>query len=221
MKKLVLVFVMMMLFSFAAPADIPRPQTPTPTPTPEPSPTAKVKTQKSIDARLQILLVKTDTAKLKIPKSQIAQLRAQLDELDGGGNSAAAAAGTGLSVSRIQTIVSGAFLSLAIVFGGLWFVRSKTSKPPKNGVSKTGQTGKTAAILAVLFLSGAAATAVVANVGPPPEARSISGKLFTDYVHQYMQASGNIKLVVNDDKNEESIVLEVPDPHGYPDRDEE
>jgi hypothetical protein len=211
MKKLVLVFVMMMSFSFAAPADIPRLQTPTP----EPSPTAKVKTKKSIDARLQILLVQTDTAKLKIPKSQIAQLRAQLDELDGGGNTAAAVTTNGLSVSRIQTIVSGAFLSLAIVFGGLWFARSKT---PKDGVSKT---GKAVGVLAILFLSGAAATAVVANVGPPPEARSISGKLFTDYVHQYMQASGNIKLVVSDDKNEESIVLEVPDPHGYPDRDEE
>lgn len=204
MKKLVLTAVILMLFSSAALADIARPSTPKPTETP--------KQQKSIETTLSITLTKTKTAKLKIPKSQIAKLRAQLDELDGGGNNVASAS-TRTSFGAIQTIVSGAFLSLAIAFGGIWFVRSK--KVETKG-------GRTLAIGALLFLTGAAASVAVANIGPPSEARSITGKLFSQSVHSYKQASGGIKLMTYDDKNDfDGIELEVPDPNGFPDKDEE
>jgi hypothetical protein len=36
-----------------------------------------------------------------------------------------------------------------------------------------------------------------------------------------MQASGEIKLMASEDPSERGIVLEVPDPNGFPDRDEE
>jgi hypothetical protein len=195
-----------MSFSFAALADIPRPSTPKPTETP--------KQRKAIDTTLSITLTKTKTAKLKIPKSQIKQLRAQLDELDGGGESnTASAQAPRFSFGRLQTIVSGAFLSLAIAFGGIWFARSKKAET---------KTGRSLAIGAFLFLSGAVATAVLANAGPPPEARSITGKIFSDHVHQYKQASGEIKLMVSDDPNGRDVIeLEVPDPNGFPEREGE
>jgi len=202
MKKLVLTAVILMSFSSAALADIPRPSTPKPTDTP--------RQRKSIDTTLSILLTKTRTAKLKIPRSRIAQLRAQLDELDGGQNNTAPVSGPE-GFTRLQTIVSGAFLSFALVFGGLWFARSKN-------IDTKGVRGS--AIAAFIFLSGAAATAVLANAGPPDEARSITGKIFTEAVHSYKQASGEIKLMVSDEEGDR-VVLVVPDPNGLPDRDEE
>jgi hypothetical protein len=202
MKKSIFALFLLVLFSIGAAADISRPKTPQPTATP--------KQKKSIDTTLSIVLTKTKTAKLKIPRSQIAQLRAQLDELDGGGNNTAAVSSSG-GFTRLQTIVSGAFLSLALVFGGLWFARSKK-------IDTKGARGL--AIGAFLFLSGAVATVVMANAGPPDEARSITGKIFSEPVHSYKQASGEIKLMVSDEEGDR-VVLVVPDPTGFPDRDEE
>jgi hypothetical protein len=79
-----------------------------------------------VDANLTIRLDKdAKQARLIIPKSAVRELRAQLDDLDQDGNVTAAASVGG--VSRIQTIMAGVFLSLAIVFGGVWFTRSKRS----------------------------------------------------------------------------------------------
>lgn len=205
MKKLVLTAVILMSFSSAALADIARPSTPRPTETP--------KQRKAIDTRLSITLTKTKTARLKIPRSHIQQLRAQLDELDGGDSNTAGTQAPRFSFGRLQTIVSGAFLSLAIAFGGIWFARSKKAET---------KTGRTLAAGAFLFLSGAVATVVLANAGPPSEARSITGKIFSDYVHQYKQASGEIKLMTYDADDEyDGVELEVPDPNGLPHREEE
>jgi hypothetical protein len=132
-----------------------------------------------------------------------------LDELDGGANNTAAVSSSG-GFTRLQTIVSGAFLSLALVFGGLWLARSKK-------IDTKGARGL--AIGAFIFLSGAVATVVLANAGPPDEARSITGKIFSEPVHSYKQASGEIKLMIND--VDEDIELVVPDPSGFPDNDEE
>ena len=202
MKKSIFALFLLVSFSIVAAADIPRPKTPQPTATP--------KQKKSIDTTLLITLTKTKTAKLKIPRSQIAQLRAQLDEMDGGGNNTAAVSGSA-GFTRLQTIVSGAFLSLALVFGGLWFARSKK-------IDTKGARGL--AIGAFLFLSGAVATVVLANAGPPDEARSITGKMFTEAVHSYKSGSGEIKLMVSDEGGDR-VELVVPDPNGFPDSDEE
>lgn len=176
------------IFASAALADVRLPNTPKPTPAP--------KEKKALETRLFISIQKNEKeARLQIPKDQIKQLRAQLDELDGGSNNAAF-----LSFSRTQTVVSGLFLSLAFVFGGVWLARSRQTalKPNKSLVAG-----------AVLFFSGALAAVCYANIGPPIDARSITSKIFSQSVHQYKQASGKIKLEINE--NDDNIRLIVPD----------
>jgi hypothetical protein len=188
MKRIFSLCLLLAMFSIAAVADVRLPNTPKPTPSP--------KAAKAIDTYLNIRIDKdAKEARLLIPKDQLKQLRAQLDELDGDSNTAAF-----LSFSRTQTIVSGLFLSLAFVFGGVWFARSRKSdlKPSKTIVAG-----------AILFLCGAFAVIAYANIGPPIEARSITGRIFTPAVHQYKQASGAIKLGTTDDTY--GVQLIVPD----------
>lgn len=190
MKKLFSSIALIAVFALVAFADVRLPDTPTP------------KQSKKIDTRLRISISKdAKEARLRIPKSQIQQLRAELDELDGGESTAA----TTFSFSRMQTIVSGLFLSLAFVAGGVWLARSRSG----GGKSET-KTAKTLIIGAGLFLTGAMATIAFANVGPPPEARSLTGKIFSNSVHVYKQASGKIKLETTDG-NYGDIELIVPD----------
>ena len=187
MKKALNLFALIALFSIAVFADVPRPD--------------NSKNQKSVSTTMMIHL-KSDAkeAKLVIPRSQIQQLRAQLDELDNGtDNTAAVVSNSG--ITRTQTIVSGLFLSMAIVFGGIWFVRSGRT---------ASKTAKIAAIAVLLLGTGSIATLVFANAGPPPEARSITGKMFAQGVHIYGFGSGQIKVeVTNEDR--QYIDLIVPD----------
>jgi hypothetical protein len=183
-----------MLSSLVAMADIPRPATPKPTPSP--------KQKKAIDTWLSIRLDRdAREARLVIPKSQVKQLRAELDELDGGADNTAAVRG----FTGTQTIVSGMLLTLAFVFGGVWLTRS--------GKMAT-KNGRAFGIGAFLFLGGAFATVVFANIGPPLEARSITGKIFAPGVHTYKQASGDIKLETSAEGDH--IQLIVPDPKDTP-----
>ncbi len=185
MKKIVLGMCLLVLFTANAFSDV-RFETPKPTATP--------KQAKALDTRLYIRISSdTKEARLVIPKSQLQQLRAELEQLDDS-NSA-----NSFNFTRTQTIVSGLFISLAFVFGGVWFARSRKIET---------KTGKSLVAGVVLFLSGAFATIAFANVGPPPDARSITGKIFSDAVHQYSQASGNIKLEISDADN--GIQLIVP-----------
>jgi hypothetical protein len=185
MKKLFSLAVVVMLFSALAFADIRRPDD------------SKSKPSKAIDATLSISIDGTATeARLIIPRSQLRQLRAELDQLDGADDTAASAG----NFTRTQTIVSGLFLSLAFVFGGVWFARSGKLASPQ---------AKAMVIAVGLFASGAFATFVYANAGPPTDARSITGKIFTPSVHMYKQAWGNIKLEVSDESR--SVRLIVPD----------
>jgi len=177
---------LVLLVSAAAFADIPRP---------DKSP----KPQSGVPSTLEIKLdPNAKEATLIIPKSQVKQLRAELDALDDdSGNTAAATGG----ISRIQTIVSGAFLSLAFVFGGMWFVRS--------GRSAT-KAGKALIAMAVVAGIGSAVTLVFANAGPPPEARSITSRLFDkNLFFPYRFASGKIKIETSDKNFVQLIVPEV------------
>ncbi len=184
---------MVLLVSVAALADIARPQPPK-----EPKPNSS----KSIETGMSIRLdSEAKEARLIIPKSQIKQLRAQLNQLDDGSDNTAALISPG-SFSRTQTIVSGSFLSLALIFGGIWFVRS--------GKSAT-KTGKGLVVLAVVAGIVSAATLVYANAGPPQEARSITGKMFTQAVHMYGTGWGTVKLEAGDKNQIELIVPNPPD----------
>lgn len=188
MKRIFSLWLLVTMFSIAAFADVRLPDTPKPTPAP--------KEKKAIDTYLSVRISKdAKDARLLIPKDQIKQLRAQLDELDGSSNNAAL-----LSFSRTQTIVGGLFLSLAFVFGGVWLTRVRKSDLKPNKAVIAG---------AVLFLCGAFVVITYANIGPPMEARSITGRIFSPAVHQYKQASGSIKLETTDDTF--GVQLIVPD----------
>ena len=188
MNRIICLTTIFFLASVAVFADIARPQ-----PNKDPKPV------KSLDATMTIRLDRNaKAARLLIPKSQIKQLRAELEQMDGDSDNTAAVTTPG-NFTRTQTIVSGTFLSLALVFGGMLFVRTGKAS------------GKALIILAVLAGLGTAATFVYANIGPPPEARSITSRLFNDKVFTpYQFASGNIKIETVDSGNLQLIVPVVP-----------
>jgi len=172
-------------------ANIARPDPPK---TPKPKPSTSIIT--TMDIRLDS---DAKEARLIIPKSQLKQLRAQLDDMDDADDNTAAV--TTPSFSRTQTIMSGAFLSLAIVFGGMWFARSGKA---------ASKTVKTLIIATTIAGIASAATFVYANAGPPDEARSITGKMFSQAVHIYGFGWGQVKLETSD--KDDRITLIVPNP---------
>jgi hypothetical protein len=190
MKRIVITIALVMTASMLAYADI-APVKPEKTPKPKPG----------VSTTMFIMLDRNATEPvLRIPKAQIKQLRAELEQMDDSEDNTAAITAPGeSSISRTQTIVSGMFLSLALVFGGIWFVRS----------GKTSQ-AKGKALMA-LTVATAAASVVYANIGPPPEARAITSALFTQGVHRYKQASGKIKLETMTEPNRNVVELIVPD----------
>ncbi len=200
MKRILCLTTFVLLAAVAVFADIARPD---PTKTPKPA--------KGVDTTMSIRLDRNATeAKLIIPKSQIKQLRAELEQLDDDSDNTAAVTQPS-SLSRTQTIVSGAFLSLALVFGGMWFVRS--------GKAAT-KSGKTFVLLAVLAVTGAAASFVYANAGPPPEARTITGKMFSQSMHMYKYGSGKIKVETSSKGNNVEFIVPDPQPAATPSSDE-
>lgn len=188
MKKIFCIVAITLLLSTIAFADLAKP--------PTPNGTRRIET--TLDIRLD---ANAKEARLIIPRSQIKQLRAELESLDDGSDNTATIVGSS-GISRLQTIMSGMFLSLAFVIGGVWFVRS--------GRAETKAVKSMVALLAVSF-AGTSATFVFGNAGPPSEARSITGKMFTPAVHMYGFGWGKIKLEVSDeDKN--AVRLIVPNP---------
>lgn len=148
----------------------------------------------SVAAHMTIKLDRSATeARLVIPRNQIRQLRAELDAIDNPQDTAYA------GFQKTQMIVAGTLMSLAFVFGGMWIIRKE------NGHTSKG----TIAAAAVLASIGSIATIVHANVGPPPEVRTINGKMFSESVHRYKTGSGRIKIEISDS---DEVVLIVPDP---------
>lgn len=160
-----------------------------------------VKTPTAVDAYLSIKLDRdAKEAKLIIPRDQLKALRAEIDSIPDDGTTAAVG-----GISRLQTIVSGAFISLALVFAGIWFARSGRLYTKR---------GKAAAAGLLIAITGTMAAVVYGNAGPPAEARSITGKMFSQAVHIYKFGGGRIKLEVSD--TEEGLQLIVPDPEPSP-----
>jgi hypothetical protein len=192
----VILFVAIAVFADAAPERAPKPVR-----TPKPN--------RSIDTEMRISLQpNTREARLIIPKNQLRELRAALDDLDRDDNSAAAVNAPALS--RTQTVVSGMFLSLALVFGGVWFVRS--------GRAASGS-GKTLVILAVTAGIFSAATLVFANIPPPLPPRSIDSKMFSATMQRFKEGSGKIKIEASPTAT--LVELIVPDGPGTPGNGEE
>lgn len=190
MKNYALAFALILIAASAIYADIRLPETPKPA----------NKTEKTFNSRMVIRLSnETDEPKLIIPKNQVKQLRAALEALENDSDLALTEAGG--NFSRSQTVVSGFFMSLAMIFGGVWFARSRKTN---SKISKKIIAG------AVLFFIGATATLVYANAGPPPILRTINGSLFDKKVFGgWKTASGSIKIELSNTADQ--IELIVPD----------
>lgn len=188
MKKLIAPFALMLLAVGLAVADVPRPDKPKNDPARKPV---------TVDTTLSIELNReAKEAKLIIPRSQLKQLRAELESLDNG-DTAAASLGSG----GLQTIAAGVLLSLAFVFGGFWFIRPRATSL---------YSSKAAAVGAIVFSGLALASVVFGNAGPPPEARSITSKMFSQAVHLYGFGSGKIKLEVSDEARNPTLIVPSP-----------
>jgi hypothetical protein len=166
---------------------------------PKPVPTTKKVTPKSINSNLGIRLDRNaKEAKLIIPKSQLKQLKAELDRMDGDPAEASADAG-----NHRSTIIGGIFLSLGFIFGGVWFFRSSAADHGKS---------KVIVGLLVVILTTATGTILLANAGPPLEARSITSKLFSPVVRSYGYSYGAIKIEISETaRTVELVVPDVPE----------
>ena len=194
LKRTTLTFSILILAATAF-ADVPRPDI-----TP-----SRIKKPASVDTHLSIVLDRNaKEARLIIPRSQVKALRAELEDIDSGSDGTAALLTAG-GISRLQMIVSGTFLSLAVAFAGVWFTRKKKMA--------TASARSTAAGM-VIFAVGGLATIVYGNAGPPPEARTITGKMFSPAVHLYKSGGGKIKLEISDTDTIPKLI--VPDPPSAP-----
>lgn len=102
-------------------------------------------------------------------------------------------------LSRVGTIVGGLLLALAILAGGLWLIRNR-----KMSVANIG------GIVLIVSLSGIGTSSLLyANLGPPPQARSLTGKLFSEAVHAFKQASGEVRVETT--PGGDHIILIVPE----------
>jgi len=135
---------------------------------------------------------KATEAKLLIPRAVWQQMRAGLD-----GDDTQAAGLTSFNLGGAQTMLAGVFLSLAFVFGGLGFVRSR---------GRAQRFGPAALCVAALALCGASVGVAFANAGPPPVARSLTSKILTQDL-QWWGAYGQVKVEVSDDAGEITRVL--------------
>jgi len=156
--------------------------------TPPPTPKKPLTT---VNTRLSIRVDENATeAKLIIPRQIWQTMKAEID----GEESLNAANRYG--VTSTQALMGGVFLSLAFVFGGVWFVRGK-------GVSKN----KVVVGVLVLVLFGAATTISFANM-PPPQYNKLDDKILASEVGIF-GANGNIKIEVVDSSSS-SMTLVLP-----------
>lgn len=193
MKRILALAMVMMLCSIIAFSDIARPgQTPNRTPKVLYNATADMSIRLDRNASQPVL---------RIPKTTLKYLRAELDAADDGSDDTAAVTReNGNAFTKTQTIVSGAFLSLALVFGGFWLIRS--GKASTKGV-------RNLVVLTVISGIALTATIVYANVAPPLLS-GITSKLFNrsamlggTYAHER-----NIRVEKTDG---DEIELIVPD----------
>lgn len=193
MKKLLLLSVIISAFALSASADVRLPDNLKPSPGQTPKP-GRGQMHLSMTIRIQNNL-KEPT--LKIPRSAIKDLRAQLDEIDGGNSNQSA----GLNVSATQTLMSGLFFSAAIIFGGVWMFRGKSFDTNQKIVS---------GFLIFAFIGASVAT-IFANVAPRP-LEGINGSLFSDKMkNSWRGAVGKVKVEVEDkDYKNAPIELSIP-----------
>lgn len=191
MKKLLVLAAVLLLASVAMFADIARPGTKKPSPVPKPGTNTVSKMTITLDANVS-------QPTLNIPRSSLKYLRAALDE--SGIDQDNTAAVTSPTFSRTQTFVSGMFLSLAIVFGGIWFARS--------GKAATKQ-GKALVVFAVLAGIGSAATYVYGDIALPRR-DEINSRLFNMDKTSEGCCSATSDMIQIRVSNGDGVVLQIP-----------
>jgi hypothetical protein len=157
----------------------------------------RIKKPSDIKVRMNIYPDSNITeAKLIIPRKVLQQLKAENDSDD----SQNADATNKFNFTKTQTVMVGLFLSLSIVFGGVWFARARSTEK---------KTPRIVAAVALLAFVGATATAVYANAGPPPVARSLTSKILIPEATYYgVWGEVNVEVV----EEGEQIILRLPKP---------
>lgn len=186
MKNVIGIFVILFILTASAFADIKPPLRP---PTPSVTPTKAAPNE----ARMAISVSRyEDEATLVITKGMIEKINAALKAK---GEKAIVAEAGPAGIASTQTIVGGLFLSLALVFGGVWLARSgRTVSKPALGI-------------VAFAVVGMAATLVMGNVPAPkriPLSEAVNEKL-AGFV-----ASGKVKIMLVDYQSQEDILLVLP-----------
>jgi hypothetical protein len=190
MKKIICLLALLLVATVVMFADIARPGK-TPYPVVRPGSNTSAGMTIRLDSNI-------DQPTLRIPRSTLKYLRAQNENGESDQDNTAAVTAQG-GFSRTQTLVSGMFLSLALVFGGMWFVRSGKAASKE---------GKALVILAVLSGIGSAATFVYADIAPPP-ANAITSRIFDKKAMGRGEVSSwGIRV---ESSNGDNIELFVPD----------
>lgn len=150
---------------------VPNKQKPTPSPTATPANSSK--------NELQIMTANVDEATLVIPQSFINNLQ----------KSAADSSASPNSFAVTSTVVSGIFLSLAFVFGGVFLFKNNSAKA--------------AVSLILLGIISTSATIIYANTPPPPRnVKIIDESFFTDKIKiTYYGVIGPVKIVVSESEH--------------------
>lgn len=187
MKKLLFLAIFIVVFSINTFADIRLPDNI------KPSPTATPKSDKKSKKMQMAIRINpsVDETTLRIPRSALKDLRAQLDEIDGGNSNVAAGIFSGT-----QTLMSGLFFSVALIFGGVWMFRGKS----------LGKNQKIVAGLLIFAFLGASVVTVFANAAPPP-LQGLKADLFSDKMRNSIRgATGTVKVEIENDGYQGSLI---------------
>lgn len=187
-KKLTLTAVVLLLLSVSAWANIARPGDKGLS-VPKPSP-GKPKAPTETEGPMMDLQIQIDD---RVSEPTLVVKRAALARLNSPQGESASTGGQGIDSG---TVIGGAFLSLALVFGGVWAVRSNS------------RTGKIAGLVLVMAAVGGV-TAVFADLAPPTP-MPITQELFSPQLNGWAVAKGGVKVVVRDDERGPDFRLVVP-----------
>lgn len=170
--KFLLTFILIFSAATVILADIRVPNTKTPTP----SPTATL--PNTTKDELQVMTANVDEATLVIPQNFIINLQKNAIDSSSSQNNFAAT----------STVVSGIFLSLAFVFGGVLLF--------KNNLAKS------AVSLILLGIISTSATIIYANTPPPPRNVKFDESFFTDKIKiTYYGVIGPVKVFVTESEH--------------------
>jgi hypothetical protein len=139
---------------------------------------------------------KSDNARLQIPESSVKDLRDAL-----GRTSSDGPAGGSSALNSRRTIFAGLSLFLALSFGGVWLVRSTSSR---------GQKTITAALIGATLLS-AAAIISRANAGPPPAYR---WRPLVENLNQGKTTYGSVEIEIVPEGQGLKLIVPLPKKSG-------